>query len=448
MKQFLTGRSLPLLVLAGLILIAGLIWIIQDDKERNWRPTWSVKDREPFGTELFVELLKDRFAPLPVEISKQSPLGLWAEETPVGEVFLVVNEAFDPNFGEWEALSDFVRAGNTLLVAASSIGPTAGLDLELGLDPTTSQPAFSRKQDSLEITFTSKTLPARTYIWPAKDVSQLRWWGQEEEEEYLLEEDYLDWEEEAPAFLDSILAEAPPLEEKDDEDEHTLMVSNWEHVVVLRLDWGRGTIIFCSLPKAFTNYGVLTDGYEGMASGILSYLPEQPTKVWWDEWIKTGNRRREPDEGAEGPGALAFIWEREALRMALILAVVALLLLGLFQTRRVQAIIPVRPPLPNLTLDFADTVGRLYFRNSNHRQLALKRVVVLREHIQEKYLLPETWGSQAFVRMLAAKSGHDEALILSIVQTVARIEQSDSIDEMELIRLSELIERFMYSPKS
>ncbi len=444
MKRSLTARSLPLLVLAGLLLLAGLIWFLQDRSEHDWRPSWSLEDREPFGANLFVELLKDRFSPLSIVINKQSPLDLWLEEDPVGEVYVVVNNRFDPNYAEWEALSNFAWQGNTLFVAASELGPTTGLELEVSLDGTVNLLALVKTPDSLELTFADKTWPSQAFRWPAKDISKLQWWGREEEEEFE-SEDAIEWTEEVPFYPDSLLME--PLSEEGIAGQ-VLMLSDREEVVALQLSWGEGTIILCSVPKAFTNYGVLTEGYEGMAAGMLSYLPKQPTRIWWDEWIKVGNRRREPDEGEEGPGALAYIWEREPLRMALVLAVAGLLLLALFQTRRVQAIIPIRPPLPNLTLDFVDTVGRLYFRNSNHRQLALKRIAVLREHILEKYILPETWGSQAFVRMLAAKSGHDEALILSIVQAVVRIEQAANIDEMELIRLSELIERFMYSPQS
>ncbi len=134
--------------------------------------------------------------------------------------------------------------------------------------------------------------------------------------------------------------------------------------------------------------------------------------------------------------------------MALILASAGLLLLGIFQTGRVQRIIPEYPPLPNMTLDFVDTVGRLYFQQQNHSQLARKRILLFKQRLHDRYFLPEDWGSAAFVRLLAAKSGLEPRFVQQLIQQILSVEKREELSEAELIELSQMLDFFTHKTVS
>lgn len=405
-------KNNKLIRIIGFVLLGGAILyglsFIGDDPKPSWNPTWSGKDTNPFGTELLKLAVKDFVAPAEFIVADNSP-DLILEEYYDFEpsAYLFVNQKFDPDFFEWMELQDFAEDGNMIWVAAESVSDLVSSSLETRVSP----PFLATDgTDSVKIYFNRPGWSDEAYSIPLPYLSRLR-------------------------QNDTSFVSAEPL-----------MVSYDGSQVAAFYPIGAGGVFLSTFPKVISNYGLLDPDYEQLIAGLLSVIPNDVETVYWDEWIKVGNRRRQDDHEAEdGPSPLSFIWQHEALRMALLLSLGGIILMLLFQTKRTQRIIPPSPPLSNTTIDFTDTVGRLYFQHQQHRLPALKRIAAFREYLHEKYLLPENFGSEEYCRVLAAKSGKDLKQIVALIRTIHRAETATSFHEDQLHALSEQLDDFIQS---
>lgn len=397
----------------GIALIGGLILYglsqLIGEKKVSWDPTWSGRDSDPFGTELLKMTVEEFVKPAEFIVANNSPDIILEDYWTSGSAYLFVNDRFDPSLIEWAALNDFAEQGNIVWIAAESISELVESTLGLTMiAPAQSASLLSNTGDSLDIYFSLPNWPCDPFPIPRHYLSRI-----------------------IPG-TQGLITHSP------------IMMSHSGYCTAIFVPLGEGGICLSSFPRMISNYGLLDPKYESMISGMLSVLPDTLKTVYWDEWIKVGNQRRRDDREAEdSPGPLSFIWKHEALRMALLLSLAALVLVLIFQTKRIQRIIPPSPPLSNMTLDFTDTVGRLYFQDQQHLKPAMKRISAFREYLTETYLLPDHFGSDEFCKTLSAKSGKDLKKVTYLIRTIQKTEAAPSLNENQLQSLSEQIDSFL-----
>jgi hypothetical protein len=85
-----------------------------------------------------------------------------------------------------------------------------------------------------------------------------------------------------------------------------------------------------------------------------------------DEYYKPNKFR-----AAQTP--LRYILSVPAYRWAYYVAIFSILIYVVVYARRQQRIIPIIEPFKNLSLEFARTVGTLYYQQKDHRDLAEKK---------------------------------------------------------------------------
>jgi hypothetical protein len=173
------------------------------------------------------------------------------------------------------------------------------------------------------------------------------------------------------------------------------------------------------------------------ATLMLSHLPAR-RDVLWDEFYKVKHLERL----AQSRNPLRYIISQPPLRYALWLTLLGVLILLLFQTKRKQRIIPLIPPLPNSTLEFTETVGRLYFQHGDHRNLAQKKIRYWLEHLRSQYLLNTEQFTPDFIASLAARSGISEEMAASLCREIDRLRGQTRISAEELSDLSSKLEIF------
>ena len=136
--------------------------------------------------------------------------------------------------------------------------------------------------------------------------------------------------------------------------------------------------------------------------------------------------------------------EREALSWAFWLVLGSILLFGMFELKRTQRTIPVIPPLPNTTLDFTETVGRLYFESRDHQAVAAKKIKLFLGFIRTHYYLKTHEFSQEFIETLASKSGVSEEDVRILCQKTSSIKNKEYLSEEELLEINARIEHFYH----
>ncbi|HEX5168047.1 MAG TPA: hypothetical protein VFW11_02655, partial [Cyclobacteriaceae bacterium] len=163
--------------------------------------------------------------------------------------------------------------------------------------------------------------------------------------------------------------------------------------VTLRLPWGKGQIIINSTPLAFTNNYLLYRNHR-FISQTLSYFPDR--EIWWTEYYQLGR--------LESMSPLRVILKNESLAWAYYLIIVSLLIFIIFEGKRKQRIIPIIKPLANTSLEFIRTIGNMYIQAGNHKAIAEKKINHFMDSIRSNYFLPNE-NHDEFITILARKSG-------------------------------------------
>ncbi|GAA4416962.1 hypothetical protein GCM10023187_48950 [Nibrella viscosa] len=204
--------------------------------------------------------------------------------------------------------------------------------------------------------------------------------------------------------------------------------------VFIQIRHGQGHFYIHNLPLAFTNYYVLNPATSEYAFKALSYLPPRPT--YWDEFMKQGRF----DEDQES--VFRFIFTQPALIWAYYLVLFGLLLYAIFAGKRTQRIIPVVEPPRNTSLEFVQTIGRLYFHQGDHDNLARKKIQYFLAYVREQFGLNTTVLDKSFAETLARKSGVPDEDVTALVRRIDAARRSTLLSEYELLSLNQQIESF------
>lgn len=204
----------------------------------------------------------------------------------------------------------------------------------------------------------------------------------------------------------------------------------------VRIAFGRGNFFFHTYPLAFTNYHMLKNDNSNYVAACLSYLPLQNT--YWDEYYKPFRKQK-----SQTP--LRFILSVPGYSWAYFIAIFSVIIYAIFASKRNQRIIPIIPPVENLSLLFTRTIGNLYYNRKDHNDLAHKKMTYLLEKIRNAYFLPTNLLNEDFQRKLAYKSN----VPLDTVQDVfkiylSQIREARNINEHTLIAFNTAIEKFYF----
>ncbi len=213
----------------------------------------------------------------------------------------------------------------------------------------------------------------------------------------------------------------------------------------IRVAYGGGYFYFHSTPIAFTNFQLKEKESFEYASKVFSHLPEG--KIYWDEYNKDyhstqGNRDR---KFSDTP--LQYILSQPALRWWWYTMLAGLLLYVLFRARRKQRVIPVYEGNTNTSLEFIQTIGRLYFQQNDHKKLAVQEMKLFLWHIRDRYSLPTQTINEDLIKRLALKSEVDKEEIEKIFNEYNHIKKARAIQADRLVKFHALLEKFYIKSK-
>lgn len=410
MSKFLTRPVW--IIMAALLLVALVFGIVSQYRNVNWQRNYESDSRQPFGTELLREQWPTLFDGSAVREVKQSAFQQLVYRQHTGHAYVFINQKLPLYAESTRELLRFVQAGNQVFMASRAFPPE--LEEELGV----SGESLLMMTVMSEGTFVRDTVELRI-----GNGSRFRFPHQD-----------------ARTFLTL----------SQDTEAQTLGRDSQGRANFVRVPYGEGAFWLHSHPNLFGNYYVLDSLRRPYLEAVFGQMPPTDT-TFWDEYYKVANLRFRPDrreddntgdDKPERPNLLAYLFSQPALAWALSIAMLGLLLYTGFEIKRKQRVIPPLEPLPNTTVAFAQTIGRLYFQNGDHRNLIHKRIRVLLDHIRSAYFLPTHRFDQDFLHQLAAKSGLDEKELIQLFRRIAHAQEHDTISEEGMIELNRLIEWF------
>lgn len=205
---------------------------------------------------------------------------------------------------------------------------------------------------------------------------------------------------------------------------------------------GKGRLYLHLAPRSLGNYFLLTDSNIEYLRHITEYFKQDPVAVYWDEYYKRGvfgNADKEKEK--ENFSALSVIMSHPALKWAFLLAFAALLLFIFSNSKRKQRCIPVRPPTDNASVDFIETVARLYLVNKDNKNIAQKLVSYFYDYIRSRFhMQPEM--TERFAARLAGKKGLPVTQVAELLETIRLAEESYELSDAQLLDLNKQLEDF------
>lgn len=380
-------------ILPALAIFALLLYVeLTAPRPVDWTPSFSRYDKIPYGGYVLYDLLADYFPGQEI-LSCENPIfeTIIEGEFTHASNYIFINSSFMVDEFEAAELINYAAAGGHVLIAAEQFGKPLSDTLKFA-----TRFPFRMPDDSVSINLSNPAL--------RRDSS------------YVYRNGTTDY---FFARFDTV---------------RTIVLgrNSLGHANFIRLEHGAGAIYLSTVPYAFTNYNALYHGNIDYLSKALSYLPRQP--VYWDEYYKV---RR---QSASTP--LRFILNRPALKWAWYLTLAGILLFIIFEGRRRQRIIPVIPPLSNTTVQFVQTVGRLYYLNGDHKNLAEKKISHFLEHLRNYYYLKTDTLSEALYQQIAEKSGIARSEVDRLFRAIRAVQRREEISEAELRQLHQLMETF------
>ena len=163
----------------------------------------------------------------------------------------------------------------------------------------------------------------------------------------------------------------------------------------IKIPYKNGQFFLHTQPAAFTNFHLLKGNHSHYTEKVLSYLPQG--SVFW--CVKD----RDGEVISRSP--MRYILNHPALKWAWYIFIFGFAVFMFFNAKRRQRVVPVIRPLTNTTVDFAKTIGNLYFQEGDHTNLIDKKIIYFLDKVRQDYMIDTTTLDQQFIKKLYYKSG-------------------------------------------
>lgn len=408
----------PILIIGVIVLLLVIAWVglFSDYKPPvNWREYYTADKSTPFGTSLIKDRLDDLFPDVPVQEVKDELFSLFYDTTYEDQLLILVNRDVPLDSFDVNKMLAFVYEGNQVFLSAINMPSSLASFLELDEYRTYDRFDAQMWYDSVAVKTTGES--ARTFRFPHKHLPT--------------------------TFVGELPGES-----------RVLATSGDDEPVFIWVPYGEGAMWLSLYPQVMTNYYLVDSSRSDFLAYTLGSI-SPPKGILWDEYYKidqlaNASRRRSGDDSeSDRPYTLKeYLAQKPALAWGIGLLVSSFLIFVLFESKRLQRLIPKRLPPPNTTLEFAETMGRLYFQHRDHRNLAEKMIqswrdfVSTRFFVQQADLTAERVTSDENVAVLAAKSGMPYKEVKRMVRLIQRIHQQEQISDESLILLHDSLSEF------
>ena len=378
-----------------------LTWL--SPKVINWEESFRENNKDPYGSYILFNELESIFNEVQIQVK---PLYTSVKEDSLFEGnYIFVTSGFYPEKDEMNNLLEWVAKGNNALISAGNFGEEFldTLNLYVGYQYLNMDDMMNSNLEVSMHSQDSTIVPKRYKFEKQRNLN------------YFKDKN------------DSLVTASRLSSFHSNDNLNPILVSK---------EIGMGTIYLHSLPFAFTNYYMLKMDNHEYAASVLSYLPNRPT--FWDEYYKPVPFKRE--------ASLTTFLNEPGFRWAYCIGIGLLGMFLIFKFKRNQRAIPIINPPENRTLEYASTVGDLYYNTNDTQDLIQKMEKHYKEFIREKYYISDYGSQPQHGEKLAAKSGRTIELITGIDTMLGNYKRHE-IKGDDLIRLNQKLHLFYYGGK-
>lgn len=374
-------------------------------KPISWKASYVKKDKIPYGASALHQMLPFLFGKKNISDEELPLYSVLHDSDFKNTNYILINDLLSIDTLELNELSEFVRKGNNVFIAANKLegGFYPHFNIKTA-DAFFEDPSFRSDSGSInmfgdsptKINFVSKKLKTKEGYTFSK----------------VFRNSYFSTIDTSRTIILGMTSDHRP---------------NF-----ISMKEGAGHFYFCSVPEAFINYHFSKAEGNEYACKALSFLPVQD--VLWDEYYKTG---RFIDKSP-----LNVIFRHPSLLSAYYLLIISLLIFMIIGIKRKQRVIPVWKPLKNTTLEFVDVVGTLYFQKGDHKNMAEKKISYFLDYIRTTFHLKTSIYDEEFIERMSNLSGIEKNKIIDLFNYFKEISGKNKISQQELMKLEKDIEGF------
>lgn len=217
-----------------------------------------------------------------------------------------------------------------------------------------------------------------------------------------------------------------------------------DRVNFVRIPYGKGWVYLHTTPLAFSNLALLDSVPLAYVSRVFSHLP--PGDILWDNYSTVphaSSQQAGRNRKSLKASPLAYILKQPSLALAWYLVLLTAVLFLVFRTKRKQRIIPMRVPNRNGSMDFVQVVGRLNYRQANHRKAALEQVKFLNQELKDRYQVQGPPFDEPYLVALHEKTQIELTDLRKLFRLIRTVEQASEISEQTLLELHYGMERLL-----
>jgi hypothetical protein len=326
-----------------------------------WVPNLEHNNRQPYDYALLQDLLKENYSWEKIEEKVLNERVKQESVDKKGYFFIGHYPYHDEKTAE--ALYDFIeRGGEAVIICHNS--PDALLELIFKEEEYGSENFWLNTHESKKISATFKDRPeSYTFAFKSgvKDTSEYQW-------------GYF------PSFA---LKHFRVLGSLADEEYSETKFPNFVYKKI-----GKGYLYWHSNPLLFTNLYLSKNSISGF-NHLNAFLSHFRAEHWiWDyaSTIPPPKIKNKPKQRFDKPKTpMEYIFSQPALTWAWLLLLAIAAFYVLFGAKRRQQSIAIVEINRNTSLEFINTIGRLYFQQQNHKVIFEKIMQLFRAHLRRKY---------------------------------------------------------------
>lgn len=395
MSKKRNNRIQRLLIFYTLIIVILAVLI---PKKLDWRPSFSKDHSIPYGAEALYKGVEGLFGKEKMIVSDQELATLLKNDSILNTHLIIIAQEFLPDSLSVTRLMDFIAKGNVAFIAAEFFNQR--LEDSLGVFINNMGLLMENMEGGgIEVTLNHKNFESAPSFQFKPSITQAYF-----------------------QLADSLNSQITSLGKAGKE-------ANF-----IRIKKGKGEIFLHGFPSAFTNYYFLKEETRSYLEGCFSYLSSAETVIW-DEYYKPLK-----ELGSQSP--LGVLLAYPSFRWAYWLTLTGVGMYILFHGKRRQRAIPILTSPRNEQINFIKTLGSLYYKKGNHKNLIDKKLQVFKEYLASVYGMKDIAFTTQEAKLLHEKSGKDFHLIDRVFEMARLYKDAAEISERQLKILVDRINKF------
>ena len=385
-------------ILLGILIILVSLGILQESLKTepiSWYPSYADFDDRPLGSEVFYNLMQTTDVIENQETITRNPYQFFESSNKEKGDIIFFNSYVNLTDAEVESTLEWVNQGNNVLIASKGFP--------------------EQIRDTLGFTQLIKYSYDRFNLKDAK--YELSWYHRDQPQD----KKFGFWKDLDYMYFDSIspqLEVMSRIERLIDSTDKKQIFPN-----AIKADFGQGSFYLVSTPAIFSNYFLVENNNYQYTFELLAYLDLSNT-YYVDQYYKNFK------SNISSP--LYYLLTNQQLKTGYYLLIITLLFFVIFEGKRKQKPIPVIEPLVNRSLEFATTIAGLYYKNKDHKSIAVKRIQLLKQFIRKEYKMNTEIINEEFVEELAQKSNTKVVQVKHLFKLITKINQNRKISEDKL----------------